>query len=51
MTNEYVNIETGRNQDYQLYNVKTDPGQQNNQAKSHPEKLEELKLAFDKEKI
>ncbi|WP_150451030.1 sulfatase family protein [Arenibacter lacus] len=45
-----VNIETGRDTEYQLYNLKDDPGQKNNLAKSHPEKLEAMKADFEKEK-
>jgi len=35
-----VNVEIGNDPEYQLYNLKEDLGQQNNLAKSHPEKLE-----------
>lgn len=37
-----VNIELGNSWEYQLYNLKNDPGQLNNLAKSNPEKLEEM---------
>lgn len=41
-----VNIELGNSSEYQLYNLKEDPGQQNNLASSDPEKLEELKKLY-----
>ncbi|WP_111671714.1 sulfatase family protein [Algoriphagus litoralis] len=41
-----VNIELGNAADYQLYNLKADPGQQNNLAASNPEKLEEMKKIY-----
>lgn len=41
-----VNIEMGNSPDYQLYNLKDDPGQQNNLASSNPEKLEEMKMKY-----
>jgi arylsulfatase A-like enzyme len=41
-----VNIELGNSSEYQLYNLKEDPGQQNNLASSNPEKLEELKKTY-----
>ena len=44
--NKNVNIELGNSEDYQLYNLSADLGQQNNLAESHPEKLKELKIAF-----
>ncbi|MDC6361800.1 MULTISPECIES: sulfatase family protein [Flavobacteriaceae] len=43
-----VNIEIGNDPEYQLYNLKEDLGQQNNLAKSHPEKLAEMKAAYAK---
>lgn len=51
-----VNIEMGNSPDYQLYNVKEDPGQNTNLAESNPEKLEEMiqqyaKLRGDNSKI
>ena len=42
-----VNIEMGNAKEYQLYNVKTDIGQQHNLAKSQPEKLKQLIAAYD----
>lgn len=45
---ESKNIETANDEAYQLYNLKDDPSQQNNLAESNPEKLEELKVEFDK---
>ncbi|WP_282125520.1 sulfatase family protein [Marinifilum flexuosum] len=41
-----VNIELGNSKEYQLYNLKEDIGQQNNLAKSNPEKLEEMVKVF-----
>ncbi|MBD8490934.1 arylsulfatase [Echinicola sp. CAU 1574] len=41
-----VNIEIGNSDEYQLYNLKEDIGQQNNLAASNPEKLEEMKAKF-----
>jgi len=40
--NKYVNIESGRDQEIQLYNLKEDKSQQNNLAKEHPEMVEEM---------
>ncbi len=37
-----VNIELGNSKEFQLYNLKEDIGQQNDLAKSEPEKLQEL---------
>jgi arylsulfatase A-like enzyme len=45
-----VNIETGRDLEYQLYNIKDDPEQRNNLATSNLEKLEAMKADFEKEK-
>ncbi len=42
-----VNIEIGNDKDYQLYNLKDDIGQNNNLAKSKPEKLNEMISAFE----
>ncbi|MDT0552691.1 sulfatase family protein [Urechidicola vernalis] len=42
MTNKWVNIETGRNKNVQLYNLKTDRNQQNNIAKDNPEMVEAM---------
>ncbi|WP_200979347.1 arylsulfatase [Echinicola sp. 20G] len=41
-----VNIEIGNSDEYQLYNLKEDIGQQNNLAASNPKKLEEMKAKF-----
>lgn len=41
-----INIEMGNSSEYQLYNLKDDPGQQNNLASSNPEKLEEMKKKY-----
>ena len=41
-----VNIELGNSPDYQLYNLKIDPGQRTNLSKSNPEKLEEMKKIY-----
>ncbi len=46
ITNKWVNIETGNNPEYQLYNLKEDPSQQNNLAAKHPEKVEEMQAAM-----
>ena len=51
MTNEWVNIETGRDPVYQLYNVQDDPEQKRNLAETYPEKVKELLVALDKEKL
>ena len=42
-----VNIELGNSKEFQLYNLKEDIGQQNNLAKSEPEKLQELIKTFE----
>lgn len=42
MTNKWVNIETGRDENYQLYDLENDPSQKKNIAEKHPEKLTEL---------
>src|SRR5690606_25816186 len=44
--NKQVNIELGNASGYQLYNLKTDLGQQENLAEREPEKLEELIAEF-----
>ncbi|QZE12814.1 arylsulfatase [Halosquirtibacter laminarini] len=44
--NKFVNIEVGNDNEYQLFNVKEDIGEQNNLAKSNPEKLAEMKKTF-----
>lgn len=46
-TNTYVNIELANASEYQLYNLKSDIGQQNNLAESNPEKLEEMVVAYE----
>jgi len=42
-----VNIELGNSKEFQLYNLKEDIGQQNNLAKSEPEKLQEMIKTFE----
>lgn len=42
-----VNIELGNLEDYGLYNLKPDPGQQENLAEDMPEKLQEMIVAFE----
>ena len=42
MTNKFVNIETGRESDYQLFNIKEDVGQLNNVASKFPERVKSL---------
>ena len=42
-----VTIETGNASEYQLYNLKDDPSQKNNMAKSNPAKLKELIAAYE----
>lgn len=44
--NKETNIELGNSEEYQLYNLKDDIGQQNNLAKANPEKLKEMLDAF-----
>lgn len=44
--NEHVNIELGNSDGYQLYNLTEDIGEQHNLADELPEKLEELKAAY-----
>lgn len=44
--NTQVNIELGNDPDFQLYNLARDLGQQQNLAKSEPEKLDELLRDF-----
>lgn len=46
--NGEVNIETGNNKEYQLYNLKEDIGQKHNLAKSNPKKLKEMIASFEK---
>ena len=45
--NILVNIENGNSDEYALYNLKEDIGQQNNLAESNPEKLQEMITAFE----
>jgi len=45
--NKLVNIELGNAQNFQLYNLKEDIGQQNNLASSNPDKLEDLLDIFN----
>lgn len=40
--NKNVNIELGNSPSYQLYNLEADPGQQDNLAETHPDKVKEL---------
>jgi hypothetical protein len=42
-----VNIETGLNFEYQLYDIEMDPGQADNLAAGMAEKLNELKEEFE----
>ncbi|KOH42685.1 sulfatase family protein [Sunxiuqinia dokdonensis] len=44
--NDQVAIELGNSKVFQLYNLKSDLGQQTNMAESNPEKLEEMKETF-----
>jgi arylsulfatase A-like enzyme len=46
--NKKVNIELGNSENYQLYNIKEDIGQEHNLAESNPEKLKEMVTAFEK---
>ena len=48
LVNIEVNIKTGNNKEYQLYNLKEDIAQNNNLAKSNPEKLKEMIACFNK---
>lgn len=45
--NTQVKIELANASDYQLYNLNEDIGQQNNLAKSNPEKLQEMIAAYE----
>lgn len=45
---ESVNIEIGNSKEYQLYNLKTDKGQQTNLAATNKEKLDEMIAVFEK---
>ena len=51
IVNKWVNIETGRDTIYQLYNVKKDPSQRYNVAEQHPEKVKELLKKLEREKL
>lgn len=46
--NKSVNIELGNSQEFQLYDLSSDIGQQKNQAKENPEKLQEMIETFKK---
>ena len=46
--NRQVNIELGNADEYQLFNLAQDLGEQQNQASSNPEKLEEMKAVFSR---
>ena len=46
--NGEVNIKTGNNKEYQLYNLKEDIGEDYNLAKSNPEKLKEMIASYGK---
>ena len=46
--NKQVNIELGNNPEFQLFNLETDLGQQNDLAASEPEKLKEMIAAFER---
>jgi len=48
MTNKFVNIETGRDSIYQLYNIKDDEGQQDNLALELPDKVKEMEQVLNK---
>jgi hypothetical protein len=45
--NTQVNIELGNAEEYQLFNLKEDIGEQNNLAESNPEQLETMKSDFE----
>ncbi len=45
--NKWVNIELGNSNEYQLYNLSDDQGQQNNLAKENPDKLREMVQVFE----
>ena len=45
--NRQVNIELGNSNEYQLYNLEADPGQQQNLAKQKPEKLKDMITTFE----
>jgi arylsulfatase A-like enzyme len=43
---EQVQIELGNSEEFQLYNLKQDPGEERNLAADHPEKLKEMTQSF-----
>ena len=45
--NKQVNIELGNSDDYQLYNLREDPGEQHNLAEEKPDKLKEMKALYE----
>ena len=45
-----VNIETGYSKEAQLYDLKTDPGEQNNVADKYPQRVQQLKALLDQVK-
>jgi arylsulfatase A-like enzyme len=45
--NKYVNIELANAAGYQLYDLKSDIGQQNNLAERNPDKLKEMIAAYE----
>lgn len=45
--NKFVNIELGNSDEFQLFNIKEDIGQQNNMAETNKEKLEEMIKGFE----
>lgn len=45
--NTLVNIELGNSDEFQLYNLEADPGQQNNLANENPDKLQEMIREFE----
>lgn len=46
--NNFVGIELGNSEEYQLYHLKEDIGQKNNRAKSDPKQLKTMIEAFEK---
>jgi arylsulfatase A-like enzyme len=46
--NNQVNIELGNSPDFQLYNLESDLGQQENLAEENPKKLKEMVKTFKK---
>ena len=47
IVNKFVNIETGRSSEYQLYNLKEDSGQLINLAAKFPDRLKEMSNEID----